>query len=93
MTNFDGYSDRYVAEIEYAGYRIAEMLSELGIAGAVVSAEGVDSYRGDLAAVRDKVFAARLEEGYELSYNQMCHGFVEATRLLTAQRQQPNGNG
>ncbi len=74
--------DRYTAETKLAGLRIAVRLKGLGITDILVSPTGVDDFEGDLARVRDEIFQQRLNEGYELSYRQLCNSFVQAAGLI-----------
>lgn len=74
--------ERYRAEIKEATNLARELFEERGVGSIAMTDAGVDDLEDEAATVRDDIFEARLEAGYELSYSQLCVGIYSGAQEL-----------
>jgi hypothetical protein len=77
-----GFSDRYVAEVEYLAHRLAKALNERGVAQLSILDIDPGSNSPIVTELTKEMFETRLSEGYELSTNQMYTGLYGAAQSL-----------
>ncbi|MFO0781884.1 MAG: hypothetical protein U0524_03265 [Candidatus Saccharimonadales bacterium] len=80
--DFEAAEEKYQAEIAEVTKSAHELLEERGVKSIAMTSAGVDDLEGDAAAIRDEIFKARLDAGYELSYSQLCNGIYAGAQEL-----------